>query len=110
MRIQTASIYTPRCPFHEQRLTLPLLLILQANPLNTYLSTRPCFATPEPLAAASGLTIPLKITLSDFKLSAFIILVFSKQKGLTLVFRNDPLEALKVSSTFDSIPFVRDYL
>ena len=56
------------------------------------------------------MTIPLKITLSDIKLSAFIILVFSKQKGLTLVFRNDPLESLKVSSTFDSIPFVRDYL
>lgn len=32
------------------------------------------------------------------------------QKGLTLVFRNDPLESLKVSSTFDSIPFVREYL
>jgi len=62
------------------------------------------------LAAASGLTIPLSITLSDIKLSAFIILVFSKQKGLTLVFRNDPLESLKVSSTFDSIQFVRDYL
>ncbi|PBP26705.1 hypothetical protein BUE80_DR002347 [Diplocarpon rosae] len=50
------------------------------------------------------------ITLSEIKLSAFIILVFSRQKGLTLVFRNDPLESLKVSSTFDSIPFVRDYL
>jgi distribution and morphology protein 34 len=37
-------------------------------------------------------------------------LVFSRQKGLTLVFRNDPLESLKVSSTFDSIPFVRDHL
>lgn len=36
--------------------------------------------------------------------------MFSKQKGLTLVFRNDPLESLKVSSTFDSIQFVRDYL
>ena len=39
-----------------------------------------------------------------------MILVFSKQKGITLVFRNDPLESLKVSSTFDSIPFVRDFL
>lgn len=48
--------------------------------------------------------------MSEIKLSAFIILVFSKQKGLTLVFRNDPLESLKVSSTFDSIQFVRDYL
>jgi distribution and morphology protein 34 len=56
------------------------------------------------------LTIPLQITLSEIKLSAFIILVFSRQKGLTLVFRNDPLESIKVSSTFDSIPFVRDYL
>jgi distribution and morphology protein 34 len=36
--------------------------------------------------------------------------VFSKQKGITVVFRNDPLESLKVSSTFDSIPFVRDFL
>jgi distribution and morphology protein 34 len=62
------------------------------------------------LAAASSLTIPLQITLSEIKLSAFIILVFSKQKGLTIVFRNDPLESLKVSSTFDSIQFVRDYL
>jgi mitochondrial distribution and morphology protein 34 len=50
------------------------------------------------------------ITLSEIKLSAFIIVVFSKQKGLTIVFRNDPLESLKVSSTFDSIQFVRDYL
>lgn len=39
-----------------------------------------------------------------------MILVFSKQKGITVVFRNDPLESLKVSSTFDSIPFVRDFL
>ncbi|KAK2070364.1 hypothetical protein P8C59_004864 [Phyllachora maydis] len=62
------------------------------------------------LHTASGLTIPLQITLSEIKLSAFIIIVFSKQKGLTLVFRNDPLESLKVSSTFDSIQFVRDYL
>jgi len=89
---------------------LTLKTRVQANPLNTYLSTKPSFASPQPLAAASGLTIPLQITLSDIKLSGFVILVFSKQKGLTLVFRNDPLESLKVSSTFDSIPFVRDYL
>ncbi|RFU31096.1 hypothetical protein B7463_g5261, partial [Scytalidium lignicola] len=89
---------------------LTLKTRVQANPLNTYLFSKPTFASPQPLAAASGLTIPLQITLSDIKLSAFIILVFSKQKGLTLVFRNDPLESIKVSSTFDSIPFVRDYL
>ncbi|KAL3424941.1 Mitochondrial distribution and morphology protein 34 [Phlyctema vagabunda] len=89
---------------------LTLKTRVQANPLNTYLFSKPSFTSPQPLAASSGLTIPLQITLSEFKLSAFIIVVFSKQKGLTLVFRNDPLESLKVSSTFDSIPFVRDYL
>lgn len=89
---------------------LTLRTKVQANPLNTYLSTRPGFASPQPLAAASSLTIPLQITLSEIRLSAFIILVFSKHKGVTLVFRNDPLESLRVSSTFDSIPFVRDYL
>jgi distribution and morphology protein 34 len=89
---------------------LTLKTKVQANPLNTYLSTKPDFASPQPLAAASSLTIPLQITLSEIRLSGFVILVFSKQKGITLVFRNDPLESLKVSSTFDSIPFVRDYL
>ncbi|KAI1331290.1 mitochondrial distribution and morphology protein 34 [Xylariaceae sp. FL0255] len=89
---------------------LTLRTRVQANPLNTSLVAKPTFTSPQPLAAAAGLTIPLSITLSEIKLSAFIILVFSKQKGLTLVFRNDPLESLKVSSTFDSIQFVRDYL
>ncbi|UJO18108.1 Mitochondrial distribution and morphology protein 34 [Fulvia fulva] len=89
---------------------LTLKTRVQANPLNTYLSTKPSFASPQPLAANSSLTIPIQITLSDIRLSGFVILVFSKQKGVTIVFRNDPLEKLKVSSTFDSIPFVRDYL
>lgn len=89
---------------------LTLKTRVQANPLNTYLVTRPVFASPLPLAAATPLTIPLQITLSDFKLSGFVVLVFSKQKGITVVFRNDPLDSLKVSSTFDSISFVRDFL
>jgi len=89
---------------------LTLKTRVQANPLNTYLSTKPDFASPQPLAAASGLTIPISITLSDICLSGFVILVFSRQKGITLVFRNDPLESLKVSSTFDSVPFIANYL
>ncbi|KAI5848347.1 hypothetical protein BZA05DRAFT_340339 [Tricharina praecox] len=89
---------------------LTLRTKVQANPLNTYLSTTPSFTSPDPVAASSPLTIPVQITLSHFKLSGFVILVFSKAKGITLVFRNDPLESLKVSSTFDSIPFIADYL
>lgn len=89
---------------------LTLKTRVQANPLNTYLHTRSAFASPQPLAADTGLTIPLQITLSEFRLSGFIVVVFSRQKGLTLVFRNDPLESLRVSSTFDSIPFVANFL
>ncbi|KAK8124634.1 mitochondrial distribution and morphology protein 34 [Apiospora kogelbergensis] len=82
---------------------LTLRTKVQANPLNTYLYAKPTFTSPQPVAAAAGLTIPLSITLSEIKLSACVILVFSKQKGLTLVFQDDPLESIKVSSTFDSI-------
>lgn len=89
---------------------LSLKTKVQANPLNNYLATRNSFATPQPLAAATGLTIPLQITLSEIRLSGFVILVFSKQKGLTIVFKDDPLESLRVSSTFDSIPFVANHI
>jgi len=50
------------------------------------------------------------LRLSSLQLSGIIILVFSKQKGLTLVFRNDPVESVKVSSTFDSIPAIQRFL
>jgi distribution and morphology protein 34 len=29
---------------------------------------------------------------------------------MTLVFRNDPVESMRVQSTFDSVPFIKDYL
>jgi mitochondrial distribution and morphology protein 34 len=50
------------------------------------------------------------LRLSSFQLSGIIILVFSKQKGLTLVFRNDPVDSVNVSSTFDSIPAIQKFL
>jgi len=37
-------------------------------------------------------------------------LVISKQKGITLAFRSDPLEAVEVSSSFDSIPSTKRFL
>lgn len=81
------------------------------NPLCTYINTSPRFTSPHPLSVASTpLTIPVKLTLSEFKLSGFVILVFSKEKGITLVFRNDPLESMRVQSSFDSIPFIKNYL
>jgi distribution and morphology protein 34 len=84
----------------------------KVNPLCTYINhTTPSWTSPGPLAAAAApLTIPVQLTLSEFKLSGFVILVFSKEKGVTLVFRNDPLESMRVQSSFDSIPFIKNYL
>ncbi|GAO46923.1 hypothetical protein SAICODRAFT_78779 [Saitoella complicata NRRL Y-17804] len=83
---------------------------VQANPLNTHSRTSQPFSRVKMGAASSPLTVPMFLRLSDLKLSGIVILVFSKQKGLTIVFRNDPLESVRVSSTFDSIPAIARFL
>lgn len=83
---------------------------VQANLLNVYSQNSPKFSLPKFVGAASSLAMPLNLTLSEIKLSGIIILVFSKAKGLTLVFRNDPLESIKVSSTFDALPGIARFL
>lgn len=94
--------------------SLTLTTKVQANPLNVYRqsfdASQSAFVAPQFLAAGSSLAIPLNLTLSDIRLSGIIILVFSRAKGLTLVFRNDPLESIKVSSTFDAIPPLAKFL
>ena len=47
--------------------------------------------------------------LSDIKINGIGIIVFSKSKGLTLVFRNDPLDSIKVSSTFDTVQVLANF-
>ncbi|KAI5786055.1 hypothetical protein FPQ18DRAFT_404834 [Pyronema domesticum] len=84
---------------------------VQVNPLCTYLKTIPDFASPQPLsAAATSLRIPVELTLSQFKLCGKVFVVYSKEKGITLVFANDPLESVRVRSSFDSVPFIKNYL
>jgi mitochondrial distribution and morphology protein 34 len=83
---------------------------VQANMLNVYSQNSPNFSLPTFVGAASSLAMPLNLTLSEIKLSGIIILVFSKAKGLTLVFRNDPLESIKVTSTFDALPGIARFL
>ncbi|KAI0464284.1 ERMES complex subunit [Komagataella kurtzmanii] len=61
------------------------------------------FIKPRFVMATDILEIPLNLKLSQIKLSSIIIIVFSRSKGLTLVFKNDPLESISVSSTFDRI-------
>ncbi|KAK9493986.1 hypothetical protein V1508DRAFT_438387 [Lipomyces doorenjongii] len=85
---------------------MSLQTLVEANPLNIYSHLTPSFTSPKFLAANASVKIPLTITLSEITLSGIVILVFSKAKGATLVFRNDPLESIKISSTFDSIPAI----
>lgn len=83
---------------------------VQANPLDTYLQTLPAFARPAMQCAASPLTIPLTVRLSHIRLSGIVVLVASQTKGCTVFFRNDPLDSIRVSSTFDGIPGMARYL
>ncbi len=62
------------------------------------------------LFAASPLIVPMKLRLSHLRLRAIIVLIVSKTKGITLVFKNDPLESVTVSSTFDSVAVLAKYL
>ncbi|CED82629.1 mitochondrion organization and biogenesis-related protein [Phaffia rhodozyma] len=81
---------------------------VQANPLSPSPSPLPTSTTP--LAAHRPLLVPMALRLSSLKLRAIVVLVVSKQKGITLVFKNDPLESLQVSSTFDSIQVLKGFI
>ncbi|KAG0680167.1 ERMES complex subunit [Pichia californica] len=68
------------------------------------------FIKPNFIVSDCDFDIPLNLTLSNFKMSSIIIIVFSKTKGLTLVFKNDPLENIDVNSTFDRITPIANFL
>lgn len=91
--------------------SITLATKIRANPLQVYAMSAPEFSLPQFKGSSqASLSIPLNLTLSDIKLSGIIILVFSKAKGLTLVFRNDPLESIRVTSTFDTLPGIARFL
>lgn len=85
---------------------------VQANPLshNPHLSASSTLPMSTPLLASQPLLVPMTLRLSSLNLRAILILVISKSKGITLVFKNDPLQNVDVSSTFDSIEVIRGYL
>ncbi|CAK9440279.1 uncharacterized protein LODBEIA_P43790 [Lodderomyces beijingensis] len=92
---------------------------VQANPLNIYYSNSLerevangdlQFVTPRFGLSNEKFAIPLDLKLSDIQISGIGIIVFSKSKGLTLVFRNDPLDSIKVSSTFDTVQVLANFL
>ncbi|KAG9123860.1 ERMES complex subunit [Ceratobasidium sp. 392] len=85
---------------------------VQANPLNNKKSDLDgVLGTSRGiLAAHQPLVVPMLLRLSHFRLNAYVVLVVSKQKGITLVFKTDPLQNVDVSSTFDSIAVIQKYI
>ncbi|EIN10855.1 hypothetical protein PUNSTDRAFT_38104, partial [Punctularia strigosozonata HHB-11173 SS5] len=62
------------------------------------------------LAAKQPLVVPMLLRLSNFKLSSYVVLVVSKQKGITIVFKTDPLQNVDINSTFDSIAVIQNFI
>jgi len=62
------------------------------------------------LAAREPLVVPMLLRLSHFKLNSYVVLVVSKQKGITLVFKTDPLQNVDINSTFDSIAVIQKFI
>ncbi|KAL7666676.1 Mitochondrial distribution and morphology protein 34 [[Candida] zeylanoides] len=88
---------------------------VEGNPLKIYTTNALAeehydFTTPNFLLSNDSFDIPLDLKLSDIKISGIGIIVFSKTKGLTLVFKNDPLDSIKVSSTFDNVKVLANFL
>lgn len=89
---------------------LTLQTKVQANPMNSNKSDVSMYTRRGILAADQPLVVPMLLRLSNLKLRGIIVLVVSKQKGITLVFKNDPLEKVDISSTFDSISSIQRFL
>jgi distribution and morphology protein 34 len=62
------------------------------------------------LGAKQPLVVPMLLRLSNFKLNSYVVLVVSKQKGITLVFKTDPLQNVDINSTFDSIAVIQNFI
>ena len=62
------------------------------------------------LAAKQPLVVPMLLQLSHFKLNSYVVLVVSKQKGITLVFKTDPLQNVDINSSFDSIAVIQKFI
>lgn len=83
---------------------------IQANALSAPTASRSVTFKNSMLAAHYPLVVPMQMRISMLKLRGIIVLVMDQEKGVTLVFKNDPLEALLVSSTFDDVPNIQQKL
>lgn len=68
------------------------------------------FVTPNFGVATEAFPLPLDLKLLDIRILGIGIIVFSRTKGLTLVFRNDPLDLILVTLTFDTVQVLAKFL
>ncbi|KAJ1993736.1 ERMES complex subunit [Dimargaris cristalligena] len=83
---------------------------VQVNPMKlrrSEISLQPRFGV---LAADQPLIVPMLLRISQVRLRGTVLLSVSQHRGISLVFKNDPLESILVSSTFDDVPQVRLFL
>jgi hypothetical protein len=52
----------------------------------------------------------MQLKISDFKMKGIFSLSISGQRGVTFCFKNEPLESVQVSSTFDEIAAIKRFL
>ena len=83
---------------------------VQANPLATKTKLPRLKLKETMLFAHKPLVVPMELSISELQLRGIIVLVVDQERGITLVFKNDPLESVKVSSSFDKISNIRRLL
>jgi mitochondrial distribution and morphology protein 34 len=80
-----------------------MLTMKKANPLNLpkhqFSIQRRAGSMLGMLEANKPLVVPMKIRISNLLLKGIIVLVIDKSRGITLVFKNDPLEKVDVNSS-----------
>lgn len=84
---------------------------VQANPLNLGPTQCTIPAVGPTIAAADApLIVPLELQISQFRIRGIFVLIVSLQRGVTISFKNDPLESVQINSTFDNVPSIRHHL
>ena len=89
--------------------SLTLVAGVSVNPLTAYKHALELFpASTQAILQAAQMEI--RLTLSALRLRCLVVLGFDKVTGLTLAFKDDPLESLNVSSSFDSIGVIQGFI
>lgn len=83
---------------------------VQANPLTS--TQHALLINPHQgyLAAHQPLVVPMQLKISQLNIRGIFVLVVDKFRGITVSFKNDPLESVQVSSTFDNVSNIRRFL